>query len=196
MSHYYKTDDSLKDQDITIDFEFENQSFRFRSNSGIFSKSAIDKGSRALLDYLVTQPLSGALLDIGCGYGLLGIVLKKVYPCLEVTLADVNRRAVETTKLNAQVNQVEGKVIFSDLYSAVSDSYDWIISNPPIRAGKDVVYKLIEEAREHMTKEGKLVLVIRKDQGALSALRFCKEIYRTAEIVAKRKGYCIIRIES
>jgi len=193
MSYYFKTENKLKDQDIKIDFIFQGYSFSFRSNSGIFSKDKVDQGSHFLLQYLAENDLKGHLLDIGCGYGLFGVVLSKIKPELLVTMVDINERAVEMAKLNCQLHEVKCWVLVSNICENVENKFDYVISNPPIRAGKQVVFDIIKQAKERLNDKGQLFLVIRKKQGALSALNYASKIFNSSEIVERHKGYWIIK---
>ena len=196
MSHYYKTDNNLKAEDIKIDFEFSDQSFIFFSNSGIFSKNHVDQGSKILLEYLSGLKLNGKLLDIGCGYGVLGIVLKRLFPELSVTLIDINERALKATKENCKVNNVECYVAKSDVYQNISSKYDFIITNPPIRAGRAVVFTIIEQSKQYLSNHGQLILVVGKKQGALSLLSFIEECYDNSEICLKKQGFYVLRAKN
>jgi len=195
MSYYYKTDDNLADEDIRINWQFQGQSFCFQSNAGIFSKDKIDQGSIYLLEYLLSLPLAGKLMDVGCGYGVLGIVAKRFFPQLEVSLVDINQRAVTATMTNCRKNMIDARVFHSDLFSEICDKYDFIISNPPIRAGKKVVLQLVEQAIEHLLPAGCLLLVVRKQQGALSLAKFIETSYGNCQIAKRRQGYCVLRVD-
>ena len=167
------------------------QSFRFYTDAGVFSKKMIDFGSQVLLNSLELE--SGkTLLDIGCGYGPLGISLAKVQG-LAVTMVDINERAVDLAKQNAERNGVKADIFQSNLYDAVDGDFDYIISNPPIRAGKKVVHQVIEEAYAHLNAGGSLTIVIQKKQGAPSAKSKMEDVFGNAEIVKKDKGYYILR---
>lgn len=167
--------------------------FRFLADAGVFSKKQVDYGSRVLLDSLEFAP-GGSLLDVGCGYGPLGIALSKVQGQL-VTMVDVNERALDLATKNAQVNGVEAQIFSSDVYEQVAGTFTHIISNPPIRAGKSVVHRVIEEAPLYLESGGDLTLVIQKKQGAPSAKKKMEEIFGNCEIIRKDKGYYILRSE-
>lgn len=167
--------------------------FRFLADAGVFSKKQVDYGSRVLLDSLDFVP-GGSLLDVGCGYGPLGITLAKVQG-LTVTMVDVNERALDLAIKNAQANGVEASVFASDVYDQVAGTLTHIISNPPIRAGKSVVHRVIEEAPAYLESGGDLTLVIQKKQGAPSAKKKMEEIFGNCEIIRKDKGYYILRSE-
>ncbi len=193
MSHYYKNDENLAHQEIKIRFDYQGLCLKFQSDLGVFSKDKIDEGSKTLLDYLVKLDLKGKLLDVGCGYGLLGVTLGKLVSDLQITMVDVNLRAIELSKLNAVTNQVNVEVKLSDGYQEIKDNYDLIISNPPIRAGKAVVTRILVEAFDHLMVDGQLIVVIRKSHGAMSALKQLQTTFSNGEIVKKNKGYYILK---
>ena len=159
----------------------------------MFSKSGIDFGSNLLLK---TVNLHGVknVLDVGCGYGTIGVTLAKIYPDVFVTMVDVNKRAIELCNSAIKENSVNNAEVFeSYIYEKVTDKYDLIISNPPIRAGKSVVHGIIVGAYERLNDGGSMWCVIQKKQGAESAKKALKEIYKTVEVVEKDKGYEIIK---
>lgn len=164
----------------------------FVTDAGVFSKSAIDYGSRVLLEHFL--PLEAkTLLDVGCGYGALGLTLSKRYN-LELTMIDVNGRALELAEKNAQLNAVStDKILKSDLYDRITTRFDAIISNPPIRAGKSVVHGILEGAYNHLNENGHLTIVIQKKQGAPSAQKKMVEVFGNCDVIAKDKGYYILR---
>lgn len=174
-----------------IDYKYQDFVFHFNSDNGVFSKNKIDFGSRLLVETILeTQEISGEILDVGCGYGFMGIVLAKVFQC-KATLVDVNKRAVHLTKMNIKENKVEGDAVESNIYENVTNTYDCIITNPPIRAGKKVVLEILLGAEEYLKEEGTLWFVIRKDQGAKSIIKELEQKYKT-NVVKKEKGFYII----
>lgn len=164
----------------------------FVTDAGVFSKSAIDYGSRVLLEHFL--PLEAkTLLDVGCGYGALGLTLSKRYN-LELTMIDVNVRALELAEKNAQLNAVStDKILKSNLYDKITTRFDAIISNPPIRAGKSVVHGILEGAYDQLNENGHLTIVIQKKQGAPSAQKKMVEVFGNCDVIAKDKGYYILR---
>jgi 16S rRNA (guanine1207-N2)-methyltransferase len=134
-----------------------------------------------------------SLIDVGCGVGCIGICLKKAYPNLEVLMLDVNERCIELTKKNIENNKIEATVLKSSLYENVNGSYEIIISNPPIRAGKSVVHDIVLNGKNHLTNGGKIYVVIQKKQGAESCLKAMKEVYTTVDVIDKDNGYFIIK---
>lgn len=194
MSHYFTDNRQLAHNRKDFTFRFSCFRFEFTSDNGVFSKDGIDFGSKVFLDTLLKQNLGSKILDVGCGYGTLGIVLKKFLPESEVHMVDVNPRALELAGLNAHRNQCDVKIFESNCYENVNDhDYTDIVTNPPIRAGKVVIYKIFEQAKEHLVENGNLWVVIRKQQGGESALRKIREVFGNGEIIAKEKGYFIIK---
>ncbi len=195
MNHYFTDNRHLTENRKEISFRFWCFSCRFLSDNGVFSKGAIDYGTRVLLDAIHdNKQLHGRTLDVGCGYGVIGIVLKKAFPDSFVTMVDVNPRAVQLACENAQLNDVHVEILESDIYECVKGrTFHNIITNPPIRAGKKVIYKIFEGAYEHLEQNGELWVVIRKQQGALSAKAKLEEIYKNCEIIKKEKGYYVLK---
>lgn len=189
---YYEDNRDLAHDVQELSVELLGLSLHFLTDAGVFSKNAIDYGSRVLLDNF--QP-EGAktLLDVGCGYGTLALTLAKKYG-LKATLVDVNSRALDLAKKNADKNNIEVNDIFlSNIYDNVEGKFDAIISNPPIRAGKEVVHTILSDAYEHLNDDGHLTIVIQKKQGAPSAQKKMKDVFGNCEIIAKDKGYYILR---
>lgn len=168
------------------------QSMTFLTDAGVFSKKMIDFGSQVLLSALTDLPAGTKLLDVGCGYGPLGLALAKAQGVVP-TLVDVNSRAIELARKNADQNGVTATILQSDLYEQVTGQFDAIISNPPIRAGKQVVHAIIEESPQYLVAGGHLTIVIQKKQGAPSAKTKMLEVFGNCEVLKKDKGYYILR---
>lgn len=192
MKHYFTDNTDIESQPIQFVFKFQEKDLLFTSDNGVFSKSMIDYGSRVLLDSF-NKTTEKSLLDVGCGYGTFGICLKKVYPDLEVDMVDINDRALKLAKLNAENNDVAINVYKSFIYENVEKTFDIIISNPPVRAGKDVVMSILSGAYEHLNSNGSLWIVLQKKQGAPSAKKKMIEIFENCEIVKRDKGYYILK---
>lgn len=195
MNHYFTDNRHLPENRKEISFRFWCITYSFISDNGVFSKDNIDFGTRVFLDTLLKREEMGDhILDVGCGYGPIGIIVKKTYPDKTVEMVDVNPRAVLLAKENAQKNNVDVYVHESNIYEQVKGKdYTDILTNPPIRAGKSVIYKIFEEAYEHLCENGTLWVVIRKQQGANSAVKKINEIFGNCDIVNKEKGYFILK---
>lgn len=191
MNHYF-TNNSVNDKPLTFNVYLFNKKYTFNSNQGVFSKNKIDYGTNFLLNSLEIEKET-KVLDIGSGIGIMGIIIKDNYPHLNVTLSDVNKRALALAHENAILNKVDIKIIESNLFDNINDKFDLIISNPPIRAGKKVTYKLYLDAYDFLNENGSLWLVVRKNQGAKTVVDYLITIYQEAMIIDKKNGYYIIR---
>lgn len=193
MSHYFKNDSNLKHKVENYDVRINETSLRLFTDRGVFSKSGLDYGTRFLLETLVIESDVVHVLDMGCGYGPIGLYLAKTYPFLRVDMADVNMRALDLVNENIKANQVDNVHVFeSDLFESIKEQYDMIITNPPIRAGKKVIFKLYEDAYHHLRDGGTLAVVIQKKQGAPSTYEKLKTLFDNVEVLNKSKGYWAI----
>ncbi len=169
--------------------------FVFMTDNGVFSKDGLDFGSRLLLESIPLEEVGGKVLDMGCGYGVLGIVLNKVTSC-KVDMVDVNLRAMHLAELNIKENHcINVNVFESNCYENISSKYSSIITNPPIRAGKKIVYDMVMNACNYLEENGHLFLVIRKEQGAKSLIVDLEKLYNV-EVLNKKKGFFILKCTS
>ncbi|WP_211749512.1 class I SAM-dependent methyltransferase [Paenibacillus sp. Marseille-Q4541] len=195
--HYYSSKPETAHNKQTLTADLRGFSLKLTSDAGVFSKNGVDYGSRVLID---AMDLTGAkaVLDVGCGYGPIGITAAKLAPESIVTMIDINERAVELARHNAIQNQVSSNTVIkqSDRLEVVRNQvFDVILTNPPIRAGKDIVHSIFEQAYEHLTVGGSLWIVIQKKQGAPSAKEKLESMFKYVEEVTKDKGYRIFRAE-
>ncbi len=194
-NHYYSEKPTVESSRLKWDTELRGLKMVFTSDAGVFSKKEVDFGSRLLLDVYRFPEVDGEILDVGCGYGPIGLTLAKEKPERNLVMVDINERALELTELNANINDIKNVTIKkSNLLSALEGKkFSSILSNPPIRAGKKVVHKLFEEAYGYLDNNGELWIVIQKKQGAPSALEKLESLFAEVHVEKKSKGYYIIR---
>ncbi|KPL43391.1 16S rRNA methyltransferase [Streptococcus pseudopneumoniae] len=171
--------------------ELLGQKMTFLTDAGVFSKKMVDFGSQLLLKCLEVNQ-GETVLDVGCGYGPLGLSLAKAYG-VQATMVDINNRALDLARQNAERNKVEATIFQSNIYEQVEGNFDHVISNPPIRAGKQVVHEIIEKSKDFLEIGGDLTIVIQKKQGAPSAKSKMEDVFGNCEILKKDKGYYILR---
>lgn len=193
MSQYFENDPHLASHLRTVSYTFKDKTFTFHTDSGVFSKKKIDEGSIVFLKTLIPLPLKGNILDLGCGYGVIGIVLSAFFPSSHIDMVDVNERALALCHQNALANGVNSRVAIlqSDIYKNVEGPYDSIVVNPPIRAGKTIIYEMFRGARQYLIDGGSLFVVIRKNQGAESASKYIEEQFGNVALINREKGYYI-----
>ena len=190
MAQYFDNVD-LKSEIKKFEVRIFDLVLRFNSDNGVFCKEHLDYGTRLMLENIPWNEVSGDILDMGCGYGPIGIIANKMTGC-NVTMCDVNKRAVHLAKMNLKENNVDATVLISNCYENIEGIFNTIITNPPIRAGKKIVYEILFEAKNHLEENGNLFLVIHKDQGAKSLLNDLKDIYNV-EVLEKNKGFFVIK---
>ncbi|GAD15517.1 class I SAM-dependent methyltransferase [Lentilactobacillus otakiensis] len=194
-SFYYSKHPDVESQPITWNFVLLGNNLVFTSDNGVFSKHTVDYGSRVLVNNINYDIIpDGKLLDMGTGYGPIGISIAKAFPARQIDMVDVNELALELAKQNAAENRVENVHIFeSDIYEAIKDDYAAIITNPPVRAGKKVVDAMISGAVDHLVDGGTLTVVLQKKQGAPSAKKLMTKLFGNCTILKRDKGYYILQ---
>jgi len=189
--HYYTENPSSAHDERRVTLRALGNELTFVTDAGVFSRDGLDRGTEALLDALPS--LVGRVLDLGCGWGAVGVALGKRYPALDIVMTDINSRAVELARRNLAANGVKAVVVQGDGFEAVEGVFDVVVTNPPIRAGKAVIYGMFSDARRFLKPGGALYIVIRKQQGAPSALKYLREIYSDAEVIDRSGGFHVIR---
>ncbi len=190
MSHYYQKDPTLDYTEFPISFTVRDASFTLSSSAGVFSKEGLDTGSRILAETILEKAEPAKqVLDLGCGIGVLGVILAHFWHCT-VTGIDPNEQACLLCEKNYRKYQVDGKVIESDHIE--DGQYDMIVLNPPIRTGKAVIYSLFEQSAAHLTPGGSLWIVIRKQHGAQSAMDYLSSLGLDTSRVNRDKGFWVI----
>ena len=190
--HYYTSTPTSAHEARSFRAVFAGRVLAFDTDAGVFSKQHVDPGSELLCGAL-PEELSGDVLDMGCGWGAMTVLTLARFPKLNVTMADVNERALSLAVANVEKNHMQARAVLSDGFERIEGMFDAVITNPPIRAGKAVIYRMFEDAKAHLVPGGALYLVIRKQQGAPSALKFLRELYASAEVIERDGGYWVIR---
>lgn len=190
MPHYH---DETEREDFPITITWKGAELRFTSSAGIFSKDGLDRGTAVLLEHM-QLPSSGSVLDLGCGIGVVGIIVKRTNPSLDVTQTDVTDKARSLTYLNAQKLGVSTRVVRGDCYEKVADErFDVILVNPPRAAGKDVIRRMIDEAPAHLVVGGSLQLVAMTNKGGKSYETMMMNAFGNVEKIGRGGGFSVYR---
>lgn len=193
--HYFSKKPQSKSMPNTWDYKLRGRNYSFISDVGVFSKGEVDYGTRLLIEQFEEPAISGDVLDLGCGYGPIGIALADHYQNRKVVMVDINERAIELARQNALNNHTGNiEVIESNRFSRLANrSFAAIVTNPPIRAGKEVVHKMFEESSQALLEHGELWVVIQKKQGAPSAKNKLESLFGNVEVFSRSKGYFILK---
>lgn len=198
LEHYFTNNENLKSELRDIKFSFCDYNFLFKSDNGVFSKNKIDYASMFLVETCLKNITNteniNSILDVGCGYGFIGITLSKVLN-KHVDMVDINKRAVHLCDMNISINKVDAQVFLSNIYESVTNKYDLIITNPPIRAGKEILYEFLKGGISRLNKNGNLYFVISKDQGAKSVKSELEKICEV-EVIDKSKGFWVFLVRN
>ncbi len=194
MSHYFINDENIKHNKQQKNISFNNKIYKINTDNGIFSKEHFDYGSKLLVQNFIKEPRKGKVLDLGCGYGIIGIILSDNKD-FQIDMVDINQRAIDLTKENIKLNNITNANCFeSNIYENIKAKYDYIITNPPIRTGKETIKKFLFGGKEHLKQEGELWFVMRKDHGVKSMIKDLEKAY-SIEIIDKDKGFYIVRLK-
>ena len=195
MQHYFTKKPTSKLKIDNIKVNFFNKEFKFLTGSGVFSKKKVDLGTQLLIKKSIIKP-SWSILDLGCGYGVVGIVLAKLNPELKVVMSDVNSRAVMLAKKNCVLNKVKNiKVMHSDSFNKINEEFNAILLNPPQTAGKKICFQLIDDSKQHLKKGGLLQIVARHNKGGKDLSKHMKKLFGNVKEISKKSGYRIYTSE-
>lgn len=191
--YFNKNNDELVSNKRLIRANIMGESFEFMTDNGVFSKDFLDYATKILLENIDLKSVKGPILDLGCGYGPVGIYMAKM-TSLEVVMLDINKRAISLSEQNLALNNVKAKVLLSDsLEAVINDNFMTIISNPPIHAGKDVIYKMFDESYQVLLPGGVLYVVIQYKHGAPSAIKKLASVFQKVDIIYKKKGFFVLK---
>ncbi len=194
---YYAENPTSQHDEHVVDYRVNDIDLKFTTDAGVFSKMRVDYGSGVLIKKMadVNFP-SNNILDVGTGYGPLGLFAAKFWPTQTVEMVDVNQRGLDLAKKNAELNHIDNVAIFvSDVYSNIAPEkkYGLIVTNPPIRAGKTVVSNILSGAKSHLVGGGVLLVVIQKKQGEPSARKLLTKTFGNCTILKRDKGYYVLQ---
>jgi 16S rRNA (guanine1207-N2)-methyltransferase len=194
-NHYYSRTPEVKSDPQSMEVVLRDFRFRLKTDQGVFSKNEIDFGSRLLIDTFAENAIEGPLLDMGCGYGPVGLSMAKSFPDRFIHMVDINERALGLAKDNANINGISNVSIYeSSCFENVKEkNFSAILTNPPIRAGKSIVHEILADSYNHLAVGGEIWVVIQKKQGAASAEKKLAEVFGNAVLAAKKKGYQILK---
>ncbi len=198
MDHYFTERPSIKSNQKKINYEIQGKQFEFITDNGVFSKNKVDYGTDVMLKAFLKNKVNDniRLLDIGCGYGVVSVVLGTFIKNIKITLSDVNERALDLSAMNLENAQIsEYKKIKSNVYNSFNgeDIFDVIMSNPPIRAGKELIFKIYEGAYDRLAMSGEFWCVIQTKHGAKSTQKKLEDLFNNCETVTIDSGYRIFR---
>jgi 16S rRNA (guanine1207-N2)-methyltransferase len=188
MDHYYSEKPASSPKDITIKYTLNSHIFTFFTSTSVFSKDKVDRGTDLLIRESKITP-NAKILDIGCGYGAVGIVIGALQPYVSVTMSDINERALALAKRNSEFNEVNATLLKSYLFENIRDTFDIVLSNPPNSAGKQLCFQLIEQSFEHLNKGGSLQLVVMKKKGGKELAKKMDEVFGNVETIGREAGY-------
>ncbi len=190
MSHYYSIEPTHSKKTYKISVTLRGFNITLFTSSGVFSARRIDPGTALLAETMIVKD-GWRVLDLGCGYGVLGIIAAKLTPNGFVYMVDINKQAVRLARLNARLNGVRNvKVLWGDLFEPfVNEKFNTIISNPPQAAGYRVLGRIVKESLEHLEKGGLLQLVAKHRKGGARLCKLMEECFCNVETIAKKGGY-------
>lgn len=194
MNHYFTDNDDLRSEIRVLKYSYEDAHFSFSSDLGVFSKDKIDFGTKTLIEsYFLSGRKNVNMLDVGCGYGIIGITMSKIMNA-KVDMIDVSKRALHLCKMNIKKNEVDAKCFFSDMYQNIDSKYDVIITNPPIRAGKEIYLNIINNSFDYLNENGELWFVMNKKHGVKTVIKNLEKT-RKVTVLSKNKGFYVVLVK-
>ena len=188
VEHYFTEFPESKLKIQKLKFELRGKEIEFYTASGLFSAKSVDKGTKLLISKSIIEN-NWEVLDLGCGYGIIGLSLLLMNPTLKLTFSDINKRAINITNMNLKLHNLKGKIIQSDGFKNISEKFDTILLNPPQTAGKELCFRLIEDSKKHLKKNGILQIVARHNKGGKELSKKMLKTFDNVKETAKYSGY-------
>lgn len=197
MEHYFVKNPEVISKKREITYKFKDKDFCFLTDNGVFSKAHIDTGTEILLNSFIkdNELKNFKMLDLGCAYGAVGIVVAKFFKDAKIVFSDINERALTLCKENIGINKIKNEVelVQSDIFENIYDSFDVILLNPPIRAGKNTIFEMYQKSYEHLNSNSYLYVIIMTKHGAKSTEKKLGQLFETVECISKDKGYRVYK---
>ena len=202
MEHYFSENPSIKSERRNIKYSINDKFFEFITDNGVFSKSKVDFGTDLMLKEFIKENRNGcfmnneefSVLDMGCGYGVVSVIIKSFYKKAILTLSDINERALELSRENLQRYGIKNfNTVKSSAFDNIDGTFDVILSNPPIRAGKKIIFEIYEKSFDHLNRNGEFYCVIQTKHGAKSTQKKLEEVFGNCETLTIDGGYRIYR---
>ncbi len=190
MEHYFTRSPKSELKINKIKTILRNREIEFYTASGLFSIKDVDKGSELLINKCIIKD-NWKLLDLGCGYGIIGLSLLLTNSTLKLTFSDINERAIKLTNMNLKLHNLKAEAIQSNGFQKIKEKFNSILLNPPQTAGKQLCFKLIEDSKQHLNKNGLLQIVARHNKGGKELSKKMKEVFNNVKDIAKASGYRI-----
>ncbi len=195
--HYFISEEHKPEDYFFIKGKVNDRLYELKSCNGIFSKEYIDYGSKVLMEAIIKKekPLTGKVLDLGCGYGVISVALASEFKDAIFTPSDINKTAIELCNFNASKYHLKNvePAVESDVYKSIEGTFNFIVTNPPIRAGKVVLKKIILGAYDKLEKGGSLYFVIKKKHGKDSIKKYMECIFHYVEVIKRDSGFYVLK---
>ncbi len=188
MVHYYSRQQESEFKPFKFKAKAKGLELEFTSSAGVFSKKELDFASKLLIENVELKK-NDSVLDLGCGMGIIGIFLKRLNPSIKILFSDISMRALELTSINLKNNKIDGQLIDSNIYDNISGKFDVIVTNPPIAAGREVCFRIIEGAKDYLNKGGSLQLVARHQKGGRVLGEHMKKVFGNVKELVKSGGF-------
>ena len=191
--HYFTENPTSPLRLRTIQLLYKGRILKFLTGGGVFATENIDPGTALLVENLVLKG-DERVLDMGCGWGAIGIAAAISVPKGNVVMTDINKRALDLARKNARTAGLSNvEVVPGNLFTRLEGiKFDVIASNPPYRSGRDLILRFLDEAPAHLEMDGRLVMVGKGTQGIIYYQHYLEERWKSVEVLGRKSGYRVI----